>query len=87
MFGLLATLALAATASKPSPPNCTRSGTVILGDTCSNISARHNVSTYQLALVNAGIINLTCTNLYPGEVRHPPQCSFAYQDLTLNPIQ
>ncbi|KAH0835937.1 hypothetical protein J3R83DRAFT_9858 [Lanmaoa asiatica] len=71
MFGLLATLALAATAivqAQTIPPNCTRYGTVVPDATCNDVSGRYNVSTYQLAIVNVGIINPACTNLYPGEV-------------------
>ncbi|KAF8556044.1 hypothetical protein OG21DRAFT_1483386 [Imleria badia] len=72
MFGLLATLAFAATtafqAQAALPANCDRSATVATGDTCNGISATHNVSTYQLAAVNTGIIDPNCDNLYVGEV-------------------
>lgn len=47
--------------------NCTRSYTVQNGDTCDSISAAQHVSTYQLAVVNYGIVNPDCTNLYAGE--------------------
>ncbi|KAH0826562.1 hypothetical protein J3R83DRAFT_4917 [Lanmaoa asiatica] len=71
MFGLFATLALAATAVLQTqaalPPNCDRNATVVSGD-CNSISAQYNVSTYQLAAVNVGIIDANCDNLYPGEV-------------------
>ncbi|KAI9567526.1 hypothetical protein HD554DRAFT_2205474 [Boletus coccyginus] len=72
MFGLLATLALAATsvvqAQTTLPANCDRNATVVSGDTCNIISAKYNVSTYQLATVNAGIIDANCANLQAGEV-------------------
>lgn len=45
---------------------CARSYTVQEGDICNSISAAHNVSTYQLAAVNAAI-NADCSNLTPGE--------------------
>ncbi|KAF8326834.1 uncharacterized protein EI90DRAFT_2998980 [Cantharellus anzutake] len=41
---------------------CTRNYTVIKGDTCDAISQTHNVSTYQLAVLNP-TINSGCTNL------------------------
>jgi len=47
--------------------DCTREYTVQPGDFCDSISAAQNVSTYQLAVVNYGIINQDCSNLYPGE--------------------
>ncbi|KAH7919527.1 hypothetical protein BV22DRAFT_1050981 [Leucogyrophana mollusca] len=50
------------------PANCDRSYTVKLGDTCDIISATQNVSTYQLAAVNTGIIDPECANLYEGEL-------------------
>ncbi|KAF8995663.1 hypothetical protein BDQ17DRAFT_1365399 [Cyathus striatus] len=49
------------------PANCDRQYTVRLGDTCDGISAAQNVSTYQLATVNAGTINSDCSNLSVGE--------------------
>ncbi|KAI5119466.1 hypothetical protein M0805_007200 [Coniferiporia weirii] len=48
-------------------PNCARNYTVNLGDTCDAISAAHNVSTFQLAHVNADTINADCSNLFEGE--------------------
>jgi len=45
---------------------CTRNYTVQIGDICDGISAAQNVSTYQLAIVNSGIIDSNCTNLQPG---------------------
>jgi LysM repeat protein len=44
---------------------CSRQYTIMDGDTCDGISAAQNVSTYQLATVNAGTINSDCTNLQP----------------------
>ncbi|KAF8439087.1 hypothetical protein L210DRAFT_2243944 [Boletus edulis BED1] len=72
MFGLLATLALAAVtvfqAQAALPANCDRNATVVVGDTCNGISAKYNVSTYQLAAVNSGVIDANCDNLQIGEV-------------------
>ncbi|KAI5116165.1 hypothetical protein M0805_005754 [Coniferiporia weirii] len=48
-------------------PNCARNYTVRLGDTCDAISAALNVSTFQLAHVNADKINADCSNLALGE--------------------
>ncbi|KAE9402231.1 hypothetical protein BT96DRAFT_974443 [Gymnopus androsaceus JB14] len=45
---------------------CTRSYTIPENITCDGISAAESVSTYQLATVNAGIINSECSNLEPG---------------------
>ena len=49
-------------------PNCARNYTVVAGDTCDGISAKENVSSFQLASVNNATINADCTNLCPGEV-------------------
>ncbi|KAJ4474446.1 hypothetical protein J3R30DRAFT_3509162 [Lentinula aciculospora] len=46
--------------------SCTRNYTVQDGDTCDSISAAQNVSTYQLATVNSGVIDSTCSNLQVG---------------------
>ncbi|CAA7269642.1 unnamed protein product [Cyclocybe aegerita] len=54
--------------SQTIPANCTRTYTVQSGDFCDKISATQNVSTYQLATVNSGIINTECSNLFVGEV-------------------
>jgi len=43
--------------------NCTRTYTVAAGDICDGISRAQNVSTYQLAAVNSGIIDPECDNL------------------------
>ncbi|KAI8995312.1 hypothetical protein BD414DRAFT_479180 [Trametes punicea] len=48
--------------------SCTRQYTVREGDYCDKISAANNVSTYQLAIVNAHIIDSSCNNLVPGQV-------------------
>ncbi|KIK76866.1 carbohydrate-binding module family 50 protein [Paxillus rubicundulus Ve08.2h10] len=72
MFGLLSTFVLAAAsvlqAEAALPANCNRNATVAPGDTCDFISAKYNVSTYQLAAVNTGIIDPGCQNLYIGEL-------------------
>jgi len=73
MFGLLSTLVLAvASVLQPVeaalPSNCDRNATVAAGDTCDLISARYNVSTYQLAAVNSGVIDPACDNISVGEV-------------------
>ncbi|KAA1477848.1 hypothetical protein DENSPDRAFT_845056 [Dentipellis sp. KUC8613] len=41
--------------------------TVQAGEYCDLISAAKNVSTYQLAVVNADAVNAECTNLQPGQ--------------------
>ncbi|KAL0960269.1 hypothetical protein HGRIS_011897 [Hohenbuehelia grisea] len=46
---------------------CTRQYTIKAGDICDSISAANNVSTYQLAVVNNGIIDSTCSNLEVGK--------------------
>jgi len=45
---------------------CVRHYTIKQGDICDGISAANHVSTYQLATINAGYINPTCSNLVPG---------------------
>ncbi|OJA13781.1 hypothetical protein AZE42_07456 [Rhizopogon vesiculosus] len=50
------------------PANCDRTMTVQAGNTCDDISAAYNVSTYQLASVNNATIDASCDNLYVGEV-------------------
>jgi len=46
--------------------HCGRKYTVKANDICDGISAATNTSTYQLAVVNNGVINSDCTNLNPG---------------------
>ncbi|KAF8513964.1 hypothetical protein JB92DRAFT_178819 [Gautieria morchelliformis] len=48
-------------------PNCARNYTVMPGDVCNSICATHNVSTFQLAHVNADKIDAACDNLAVGE--------------------
>ncbi|KAH9941126.1 uncharacterized protein BXZ73DRAFT_75098 [Epithele typhae] len=72
MFSSSTKLALFATALavvgvRAQEPNCARNYTVHLGDTCDAISAKTNVSTYQLATVNADKIDAACDNLALGE--------------------
>jgi len=50
-----------------STPSCARSYTVQEGDWCDTISAKNNVSTYQLAVTNLNTIDKNCDNLMPGE--------------------
>ncbi|KAI0916691.1 hypothetical protein AcV5_003111 [Taiwanofungus camphoratus] len=45
---------------------CSRNYTVQANDWCDTISAAQNVSTYQLAVVNNGVIDPACNNLVPG---------------------
>jgi len=45
---------------------CVRDYTIQAGDICDSISAAKNVSTYQLATINAGVIDSGCGNLAPG---------------------
>lgn len=54
---------------------CVRKYTVKEGDTCDKISAENNVSTYQLATINAGYIDDLCHNLNPND-----QICIGYQD-------
>ncbi|KAI0089986.1 hypothetical protein BDY19DRAFT_992924, partial [Irpex rosettiformis] len=54
--------------AKALPADCSRSYKVNDGDTCDIISAKESVSTYQLALVNKGVIDSGCDNLFVGEV-------------------
>ncbi|KZT34914.1 hypothetical protein SISSUDRAFT_1026004 [Sistotremastrum suecicum HHB10207 ss-3] len=46
--------------------SCSRSYVVKAGDTCDSISAANNASTYQLAIVNSGTIDPSCSNLAIG---------------------
>jgi len=46
---------------------CSRNGTVEANDTCDILSARDNVSTFQLANANKNAINSDCSNIFPGE--------------------
>jgi len=48
-------------------PSCTRTYTVVSGDTCDGISAAQSVSTYQLAAVNP-VIDSGCSNLEIGQI-------------------
>ncbi|KAI0059464.1 hypothetical protein BV25DRAFT_1993568 [Artomyces pyxidatus] len=48
--------------------DCARFYTVSSGDTCDAISAKKNVSTFQLATVNKAIIDPACDNLAVDEV-------------------
>ncbi|KAG1768026.1 hypothetical protein EV702DRAFT_1145332 [Suillus placidus] len=67
--GLVALAAIVSVVSGQTlPAGCDRNITVQSGDTCNAISATHNVSTYQLAAVNSGIIDPACDNLFVGEV-------------------
>ncbi|EIM83867.1 uncharacterized protein STEHIDRAFT_82762 [Stereum hirsutum FP-91666 SS1] len=47
--------------------DCTRNYTIQAGDVCDSISAAQNVSTYQISVVNDGIINSNCTDLTPDQ--------------------
>jgi len=68
MFSKLAFTATVALALlSPVLADCTRNYTVVQGDWCDTISQAHNVSTYQLAAVNVGVIDSTCDNLTPGQ--------------------
>ncbi|KAG6829954.1 hypothetical protein H0H92_002858 [Tricholoma furcatifolium] len=61
-----ALLALPVLAQSAYAATCTRQYTVQAGDICDSISAAQNVSTYQLAAINTGIIDSTCDNLQVG---------------------
>ncbi|KAG1883590.1 hypothetical protein F4604DRAFT_1735711 [Suillus subluteus] len=64
---ITAILALPFVAQLVSADTCTRSYTAQAGDICDSISAANNVSTYQLAVVNVGIIDDACDNLVVGQ--------------------
>ncbi|TFK61871.1 hypothetical protein BDN72DRAFT_849307 [Pluteus cervinus] len=65
MFKALASAVLVASlmAQSAFAADCSRSYTVQDGDICDGISAAQNVSTYQLAVVNNGVIDNSCSNL------------------------
>lgn len=65
MFTKAAILAVAFASSVLAGP-CVRHYTIKEGDICDGISAANNVSTYQLAKINEGYIDSTCSNLQPG---------------------
>lgn len=60
-------LVVAAVVSVAAAGSCVRQYTVKPNDICDGISASQGVSTYQLAVINNGIINDQCTNLIPNE--------------------
>ncbi|KAJ8456962.1 hypothetical protein ONZ45_g18509 [Pleurotus djamor] len=66
MFFAVALAALPLFAQSVSAGACTRQYTINAGDICDRISAAKNVSTYQLATVNHGIIDSACSNLQIG---------------------
>ncbi|KAH7906289.1 hypothetical protein BJ138DRAFT_1071932 [Hygrophoropsis aurantiaca] len=67
LFAVFAGASLVSAQNSSLPANCDRSTVVHLGETCDIISATFNVSTYQLAAVNTGIIDAGCDNLAVGE--------------------
>ncbi|KAF9451422.1 carbohydrate-binding module family 50 protein [Macrolepiota fuliginosa MF-IS2] len=62
--------------------DCARKYTVKEGDICDSISAANQVSTYQLAVVNHGLVDEGCSNLAPGQeicLGYPSEdCSTTY---------
>ncbi|EIW76007.1 hypothetical protein CONPUDRAFT_77031 [Coniophora puteana RWD-64-598 SS2] len=65
---VIAALALPFVAQLVAADNtCTRNYTVQEGDICDSVSAANNVSTYQFAVVNYGIVDDECNNLTPGQ--------------------
>ncbi|KAF9010959.1 hypothetical protein BDZ89DRAFT_1024395 [Hymenopellis radicata] len=69
MFSNAVTVALVAlpfVAQSVLAGDCMRSYKISEGDICDSISASQNVSTYQLATINEGYIDATCSNLQPG---------------------
>jgi len=62
-FGLVA---LPLVARSAFAATCTRNYTVVAGDICDSISKANNVSTYQLAAVNANTVDALCSNLEIG---------------------
>ncbi|EGO02268.1 hypothetical protein SERLA73DRAFT_178126 [Serpula lacrymans var. lacrymans S7.3] len=67
-LALVAGVCVSTVVAQSLPTNCDRNYTVQAGNTCDVISAQQNVSTYQLASVNAQIVNTNCTNLFVGEL-------------------
>ncbi|KAH7918401.1 hypothetical protein BV22DRAFT_1076251 [Leucogyrophana mollusca] len=63
---IAAFIALPFVAQLAAAETCTRTYTAQEGDICDSISAAQNVSTYQLAVVNNGIIDDECNNIAPG---------------------
>ncbi|BEI82776.1 hypothetical protein CcaverHIS002_0306440 [Cutaneotrichosporon cavernicola] len=68
MFGFVLVCFLSLVRANDVIPDCTRTATVVAGDTCDKISTRYGVSTFQLALVNTPEINENCDNLMPDQV-------------------
>ncbi|KAI0258615.1 hypothetical protein BC834DRAFT_974967 [Gloeopeniophorella convolvens] len=68
LFALVALSALFAVASAQARTGCSRNGTVQDSDTCDILSARDNVSTFQLANANKAAIDPLCDNIFPGEL-------------------
>ncbi|KAG2134152.1 uncharacterized protein EDB93DRAFT_1172793 [Suillus bovinus] len=64
----LAVIASVVSAKDALPADCDRTATVKAGETCSDICAKYGVPTYQLAAVNKGVIDPTCTNLVVDQV-------------------
>ncbi|KAK1920955.1 hypothetical protein DB88DRAFT_116050 [Papiliotrema laurentii] len=67
MFATVLLAALPLLSSVMAVDGCTRSATVVQGDTCDAISHRYGVSTFQLALVNEDVITENCDNLQPNQ--------------------
>ncbi|KAF9002293.1 hypothetical protein BDQ17DRAFT_1425955 [Cyathus striatus] len=67
MFSL-ATFAFASVFLATAHAQCTRTYTVVTGDTCDLISEKEGVSSFQLTSVNSATINSECSNLFVGEV-------------------
>ncbi|KAJ8592563.1 hypothetical protein M405DRAFT_733094 [Rhizopogon salebrosus TDB-379] len=63
---IAAILALPFVAQLASADTCTRTYVAQSGDICDSISQANQVSTYQLAVVNYGIIDDACDNLVVG---------------------
>ncbi|KAF8347712.1 hypothetical protein F5887DRAFT_953793 [Amanita rubescens] len=60
-------LALPFIAQSVTAASCSRTYVVKEGDICDGIGGANNVSTYQLAAVNQGVIDPSCANLKPGK--------------------
>ncbi|KAL7419666.1 hypothetical protein Q5752_005580 [Cryptotrichosporon argae] len=63
MLAKLALAVLPVVSAVLAADNCTRSATIVAGDTCDSISSQYGVSTFQLALVNDAEIDEDCDNL------------------------
>ncbi|KAH9065550.1 hypothetical protein EDB87DRAFT_1554630 [Lactarius vividus] len=67
LFSVVVLSAFLTLASAQAREGCSRTGAVLEDDTCDKLSARDNVSTFQLADANP-VINAACDNIFPDEL-------------------